>query len=709
MTTFGAWFHRQSLGTHLALLGMLHLFSTVLVLSIIVVFVTSQLHTFRQKEAQRFSQSIDVSIQEEEDRQNTFMYDYAVWDDMATAIQNNDLDWLNETFVGTLETFNIQGLWVTTQDTLMYRRFDEKYGEVVLPPGSIPTDGELTKAFFHWQGENLFRFTIVQIRPHTASNSEGSGAYMISAKHWDEEVVSHLSALSQSTVRITTDIEEEVSRYEHRIVKILPTYTEFSEHAVIEYRRENTVFILLTQTLIVAVLLFASTRIPLFLLQFLMQRRWILTPISQIHAHISEHIGLLPKGLQSTKNELQMLSALTAEYSRQEGFVEQSAGLLEKQKKELFIANQKIKEELLHHERLSLVVEKSTNGVLITDAHQKILYVNPSWEQLNGYTASDVLGKTPSVVQSGKTPESEYKKMWNALSQGKSFTSEEIINRRKDGKDWECRLSVYPIQEENRTINFVGIQQNISKRKEVDRMKTDFISLASHQLRTPLTAMRWFSELLLKNTQSNLTDDQKDLLFNLHTSTLRMISLVNMLLNISRIESGRLLVEPKDTDLRLLSDSVIEELNPRLAEKKIRVEKDYEQHLPIVFVDAQLIREVFANLLTNALKYSPENTQIRVSVFVENEFIHVSVCDQGIGIPKDDQDKIFTKFYRGSNVMSTETDGTGLGLYFVKEIVETSKGKIWFESGEGKGTTFHFTVPLEGMAKKTGEVTITPT
>jgi signal transduction histidine kinase len=239
--------------------------------------------------------------------------------------------------------------------------------------------------------------------------------------------------------------------------------------------------------------------------------------------------------------------------------------------------------------------------------------------------------------------------------------------------------------------------QDDTKKREFDQLKDNFISVAAHQLRTPLGSMRWSMELLLDEDNVHLPSEVRSEIEQLYENNQRMVTLVNDLLNTTRIDAAITREQSELVDImailqKIASDS-LHEANIRLVTVHFsKVKKELLQ----VFVAPKNIHEAFQNIISNAIKYSNAGGVVTISVQEEGKkYMRISITDTGIGIPKDQQSKIFSKFSRASNAVLKETDGSGLGLNVAKFFIEQSGGKIWFESEEGKGTTFFVDLPLK--------------
>ncbi len=287
----------------------------------------------------------------------------------------------------------------------------------------------------------------------------------------------------------------------------------------------------------------------------------------------------------------------------------------------------------------------------------------------------------------------------------KNHESFEFDHRTKlaDGRiRWILGRGRVVLDSQGAPMAMVGTAQDITKEKEIDKAKTEFVSLASHQLRTPLSTINWYSEMLLAGDAGALSVEQKKYVDEIYGGNQRMVALVNALLNVSRIDLGTFSVELEPTNVAELAHNVVKELQPDILTKNLGVEEQYADGLPVMNVDPKLMRIILQNLLSNAVKYTPEAGSITLTVSKVKDQLSIVVKDTGYGIPAAQQAKIFTKLFRADNVREKDTSGTGLGLYLVKSVVEHSGGQVWFESEEGKGTTFYVTLPLSGMKAKPG-------
>ncbi len=353
--------------------------------------------------------------------------------------------------------------------------------------------------------------------------------------------------------------------------------------------------------------------------------------------------------------------------------------------------------------KFKMAVDNVSDHIVITDKEGMVLYGNKAAEKITGYPIREALGKKAGTLWKLPMPEAVYKKMWDTIKEKKKVFISEIQNKRKNGEVYDVAISISPVLDEKKqVVFFVGIERDITKEKMIDRAKTEFVSLASHQLRTPLSTINWYAEMLLSGDAGKVTSKQAKFLKEIYKGNQRMVELVNALLNVSRIELGTFAVEPQPTNLCEVLASVLLEVDPQIKNKKLKVTKNCPGNFPEMMVDPKLMRIIFQNFITNSIKYTPPEGKIVVTVTKQSKDVLISVSDTGYGIPKNAQDKIFNKLFRADNIRAIESDGTGLGLYIVKAIVEQSKGKIWFESEENKGTTFFATLPLKGMVKKEG-------
>ena len=363
--------------------------------------------------------------------------------------------------------------------------------------------------------------------------------------------------------------------------------------------------------------------------------------------------------------------------------------------KELALAKNRIEQE---KNRIEAILISMADGVFVIDTGGRLALLNPSVKRITGFEEKDCLGRPYNQVLKFLT-EKEKKEniafMENALKTGElTQMANHTVLITKNGKEIPVACSAAAIKDEKGVIvGAVGVFRDVTKEREVDRIKSEFVSLASHQLRTPVTIIKWGAETLLKSIGDKLSKKNKEQVDRIYRGSNRMIELVNDLLNVSRLEGGRLVFKKQEVQFEELVDKVVEEYKPYLEKKKAKLSViKPDKLLQKVSIDTEKIRQVVIIFLDNAIKYSPEGSEIQIKIEQRDKELVYSNKDQGVGIPKAQQEKIFSRFFRADNV--SQKPGTGLGLYLAKGLVEAHGGKVWFESEEGKGTTFYFTLPF---------------
>jgi len=230
---------------------------------------------------------------------------------------------------------------------------------------------------------------------------------------------------------------------------------------------------------------------------------------------------------------------------------------------------------------------------------------------------------------------------------------------------------------------------------EANRMKSEFISVVSHQLRSPLSNLNWAVELLMSGRLGEIEEKQTEYFRILKENSARMGELVSDLLIVSRIETATLPLKEKEISLENLIQELILEFKPFAEASNVIIEFRSQANLPKIFADPSQIRLVIENLLDNAIRYIEEKGEVKIWLEKKGENLYFEIKDTGVGIPKEDQKYIFQKFFRSENILRYQTQGSGLGLYIAKSIIERSGGKIGFKTEERKGSTFWFTLPIK--------------
>ena len=362
-------------------------------------------------------------------------------------------------------------------------------------------------------------------------------------------------------------------------------------------------------------------------------------------------------------------------------------------------------------DRIGSIVTHLDTGIIEHDGDFKILLVNPRAEELLGFTREDVLDRvvTADITQQFPRLASLAQVLYPVLAD----SLRKIQKKEKEGFDTIEMKIKYPAEAdlEVTTIpladaagapgSFLRVVRDVSREKAIARSKSEFISVAAHQLRTPLSAIKWVFKMLLEGDAGAISDEQKDFLQKGYLSNERMIQLVTDMLDVARIEEGRYGFSFYFVNLPEVVKKTVDTFQMRAQERGVTLTFRSEKLAPVK-LDPARIEMVMQNLIDNALKYTPEGGTVSVSVRRIGDHAEVSVSDSGIGVPQDQADKLFTKFFRGTNAVKRQTEGTGLGLFIVRNIIERHGGTVWAEANtDGPGTTFRFVLSLVASAVPT--------
>ncbi len=365
----------------------------------------------------------------------------------------------------------------------------------------------------------------------------------------------------------------------------------------------------------------------------------------------------------------------------------------EKKAKKIVELEDVIKQKAIEVQRFQKAVENSSEASAIVLPDLRYVYVNPAWQHLTGYPRDEAIGQTMAIIQSSNMKLHVLEEMLRISRQGRSNYSEECVFKKKNGDEYFAEQTMYPIMENGEPIFFVIIHHDITARIRSDQAKSEFISLASHQLRTPLTALRLTLGALLRGQLGKVEPETEQAATRAMEYVVRMAETVHTMLNISQMEEGRMKPFAAPVHIADFLSSIRSEFDLEISRKKQICEIICPKELDCS-TDQALLREVIANLLANALRYTPNEGKVTMAAGIEGDKLRLDISDSGCGIPSYQMEKIFTKFFRADNVMKTDTEGTGLGLYLVHSVVKLLKGTISFTSKEGAGTIFTVHLPL---------------
>ncbi len=344
--------------------------------------------------------------------------------------------------------------------------------------------------------------------------------------------------------------------------------------------------------------------------------------------------------------------------------------------------------------RTSAILASAGEGIVLTDTNTIILYANDAMERQTGYSRQELIGKTPKLLSSGANSDKLYSDMWKTISKQDRWTGE-LRNKRKDGSFYDIAITISSLVDEAGQIDgYVSVHSDISRLKEVDRLKTEFIANVSHELRTPLTNIKMYISLIERGKPENFPRYFKVL----HQETDRLGRLIQGLLDISRVETSLAPDPDICLEIRPYLQQIIHEWAEKAAEKQIHIHLDWQTEAPLfVCVEKAHFVTIINNLIENAIYFSPPDSKITLTAhpvtLSQQSFISIHIQDHGFGIPQNEQAKIYDRFFRGNIAYERNISGAGLGLAIVKETIDSYNGRIHLSSNEEQGSTFTIWLP----------------
>ncbi len=365
------------------------------------------------------------------------------------------------------------------------------------------------------------------------------------------------------------------------------------------------------------------------------------------------------------------------------------------------------------HEQLKAIMAAVGEGLVVLNKKRQILYMNKTAGSLLAIDPRRAIGKHYSDIvslhrETGDVVEIE-KPIHKVLETGDTLAADlkdDMYYVLSSGKRFPVSFTAAPLRIHDKISGAVIVFRDMTAMKKFDEAKTNFISIASHQIRTPVTAIRWYTELLLDAQKTAApTKEQSEFSKEIYSSVLRLVDMLNTLLYLTKAETGQLVIKPQAINLSAFVRDITKELKTALESKTLSIGIGQSAAKISITIDPIILRQVISNLLINAINYSDEGGIIEISFAQNKDTVTVAIRDQGVGIPRNQQSKIFGRFFRASNASIKAPGGTGLGLFLVKYLVELWGGKIWFESPASwnkngkvwkKGTAFFFTIPRRG-------------
>ena len=354
-----------------------------------------------------------------------------------------------------------------------------------------------------------------------------------------------------------------------------------------------------------------------------------------------------------------------------------------------FGKNRKIKTQ---KDKLKMAMDYLFDGLIMVDRFGYVSKVSPAAEKMLGIKEKKVVGKKLTKKPSNPYHANLYEVISVMLKKGKREWEEILIE-----KPQELVLKVTPVpvfDKRGKPSGYLYVLHDMTREKEIDKIKSEFLTVVAHKLRTPLSEIKWEIEALIDEPEK-LSSAQKEILMKCRTTNNRITAQLNGLLNVSEIEKGLFKYKFKFESLENVVGKIVQEMSEFAKDQGVSLKyQEPSASLPKVKIDEEKVDLVVHNLVDNAIRYTPKGGKVEVKIVKKEKFLVFSVSDTGIGIPQTEKKRVFTKFFREKRALKIYTEGMGLNLFVVKNIIERHNGEVWFESAEGKGSTFYFKLPI---------------
>ncbi len=387
--------------------------------------------------------------------------------------------------------------------------------------------------------------------------------------------------------------------------------------------------------------------------------------------------------------------------------------------------------EVLAERRFHELIENAPDAILQVDPTGAIVIANRTAELMFGYSREELIGGNVDmfVPEAGRAGHARHRKAFAAAGVTRPMGQGlELYARRKDGIEFPVEISLSPVQTEKGT-NVTAMIRDVTERKRVEqefrslqqgyttelearhkeadrlnRLKSEFMASVSHELRTPLHTIIGFAELLAEEGESTFNDKHRRFLHHIQVDSEHLLGLINDVLDLSRIEAGGLNLHTEDISLDSIISEAVNAIRPSAGSKSVTVRADPAPNISVL-ADPLRMRQILYNLLSNGVKFTEPGGEVAVSSVADGDFVRITVTDTGVGIPTEECEHIFDKFYQVGHTTVGVRQGTGLGLTICKQLVEMQDGKIWVESRPGEGSYFHFTLPMKNTVMEITEQT----